>query len=199
LLRAALRHRAITLIAAFLALVGSFALVTRVKTEFLPPEDRAQFNLNVELPTGTSLEATQEVSEAVAKDVREHAPSVLHTLTTIGGGAQGQVNLAQIQVVQTPSKQRKFSRKADGLGPWDASRIRRREHHRPGDQRGRRGRVPVPARSVLRTGSDMDQLVQVTDALKKELSTVKGLRRSGYHLPRWQAGGGDPDRSRARG
>src|SRR6201999_4219460 len=101
LLGAALRNRGLTVAVAVVALVGSFALVTRVKTEFLPPEDRAQFNLNVELPTGTSLEATSEIAEAVAKDVREHAPSVLHTLTTVGGGARGQVNLAQIQVVQT--------------------------------------------------------------------------------------------------
>ena len=104
LLRGALRHRALTLVVAFVALFASFFLVTRVKTEFLPPEDRAQFNVNVELPTGTSLDATEEIAEAVAKDVRTNAPSVLHTLTTVGGGAQGQVNLAQIQVVLTPSR-----------------------------------------------------------------------------------------------
>jgi HAE1 family hydrophobic/amphiphilic exporter-1 len=57
-LRAALRHRAITLVLAFAALCSSFFLVTKVKTEFLPPEDRGQFNVNVEMPTGTSLEAT---------------------------------------------------------------------------------------------------------------------------------------------
>jgi HAE1 family hydrophobic/amphiphilic exporter-1 len=176
LLRAALRHRAITLIVAFLALVASFALVTRVKTEFLPPEDRAQFNLNVELPTGTSLEATQEVAEAVAKDVREHAPSVLHTLTTIGGGAQGQVNLAQIQVVQTPSKQRKFSQQ--DLMAWVRSRFAKSGDANITAQEisavGGGGFRSQPVQFYVR-GSDMDQLVKVTDDLKKELSTVKGL------------------------
>src|ERR1051325_2720004 len=42
LLGGALRRRALTLAVAFFALVGSFVLVSRVKTEFLPPEDRGQ-------------------------------------------------------------------------------------------------------------------------------------------------------------
>jgi HAE1 family hydrophobic/amphiphilic exporter-1 len=49
----ALRQRALTVALAIGALVGSFMMVARVKSEFMPPEDRAQFNVNVELPTGT--------------------------------------------------------------------------------------------------------------------------------------------------
>src|SRR6185312_8223821 len=102
-------------------LFSSFFLVTKVKSEFLPPEDRAQFNVNVEMPTGTSLEATEKVAEAVAADIKKNAPSVEHTLTTVGGGARGQVNLAKVQVTMTPSKTRPFSQQ--DLMAWVRARL----------------------------------------------------------------------------
>jgi len=151
-------------------------MVTKVKTEFLPPEDRAQFNVNVELPTGTSLAATTEITEAVAKDIREHAPAVLHTLTNVGGGAQGQVNLGQIQVVLTSGKQRAFTQqdlmawvRARLKGVKDAS-ITVQEINAVGGQAFR----AQPVQFYVR-GSDMDQLVEVTDKLKGELGKVKGF------------------------
>jgi HAE1 family hydrophobic/amphiphilic exporter-1 len=176
LLGGALRHRALTLGTAFVALVGSFALVSRVKTEFLPPEDRAQFNVNVELPTGTSLEATSTIAEAVSKDVREHAPGVLHTLTTIGGGAQGQVNLAQIQVVLSPSKQRPFTQQ-DLMG-WVRSRlggirdanVTVQEINAVGGQAFR----AQPVQFYIR-GDRMEQLVKAADDLKAELAKIPGM------------------------
>jgi HAE1 family hydrophobic/amphiphilic exporter-1 len=176
LLRAALRHRAITLVFAFAALVSSFFLVTKVKTEFLPPEDRGQFNVNVEMPTGTSLEATQKVAEAVAADVKTNAPGVLHTLTTVGGGARGQVNLAKIQVVLNGSKERSFSQQE--LMAWTRARLGKasdanitiQEISAVGGDEFR----AQPIQFYVR-GSNMDQLVEVTDNIKKELAKVKGL------------------------
>jgi HAE1 family hydrophobic/amphiphilic exporter-1 len=104
----ALRHRAITLLLAFLTLVGSVVLVTQVESEFISPEDRAQYQVNVELPVGTSLPLTREYVEAVAKDLREHAPGVEHTFVTVGGGDQGLVNQAQIQVLLAPRRERGY-------------------------------------------------------------------------------------------
>ncbi|HMI94327.1 MAG TPA: efflux RND transporter permease subunit [Polyangiales bacterium] len=172
----ALSHRAITVVIAAAALFASFFVVTKVKTEFLPPEDRAQFNVNVELPTGTSLSATEKITEAVAKDMREHAPGLLHTFTTIGGGAQGQVNLGQIQMVLTPSKQRQFKQHA--LMAWVRARLKAvtganitvQEISAVGGGAFR----SQPVQFYVR-GSDMDQLVAATDALKNELGKIKGF------------------------
>ncbi|HEX7667992.1 MAG TPA: efflux RND transporter permease subunit [Polyangiaceae bacterium] len=176
LLRVALRRRALTVLVAFLALVSSFFLVTKVKTEFLPPEDRGQFNVNVELPTGTSLEATQTISDAVASDIRSHAPGVLHTLATVGGGAQGQVNLAKIQVVLTGSKERTFTQQ--DLMAWVRARLAK-----IGDANVTVQEISAVGGGEFRSqpvqfyvrGSDMAELVRVTDALKKELGTIKGF------------------------
>ena len=172
----ALSHRALTLGIASLALVGSFFAVARVKSEFLPPEDRAQFNVNVELPTGTSLGATSRVAESVADDLRKHAPGLLHTFTTIGGGAQGQTNLGQVQAVLTPGKQRAFTQ--EELMAWVRARLGKvpgasitvQQISAVGGQAFR----SQPVQFYVR-GSDMDQLVKVTDALKAELAKQKGF------------------------
>jgi HAE1 family hydrophobic/amphiphilic exporter-1 len=173
----ALRHRAVTVLLAAAAFVGSIFVVAQVKSEFLPPEDRAQFSVNVELPTGTSLPATSAITEAIAADIRTHAPGVVNTFTTIGGGvAQGQVNIGQVQVVLTPSKQRDFHQ--HDLMAWVRARLGKvkdaivtvQEINAVGGQAFR----AQPVQFYVR-GSDMDELVKVTDALKAKLGEVKGL------------------------
>ena len=108
-IEAALRHKIITLSIAGALLVGSGVLMSKVPAEFLPPEDRAQFSVHIELPTGTKLEKTAQAAEAVASDLRNTAPGVVHTLTTIGGGSQGQSNKGEIRVSLIGSKARSYS------------------------------------------------------------------------------------------
>ncbi len=177
LLRAALAHRWTTLAIATLALVGSFVLVSRVKAEFVPPEDRGEFALNVELPTGTSLEASKDVIQAVAADVRKHAPGVRLTFTTIGEGAQGQVNLGKIQVVLVPTNQRQF--RQQDLMAWARARYQSLENvlitaAEISPIGGDSGFRSQPIQFNVR-GEDMQELVKVTNRLKRELAKVKGL------------------------
>jgi len=176
LLARALRHRPLTLVAAFVAFVASIFLVTRVKTEFIPPEDRAQFAVNVELPTGTALAATEHVTEAVANDMRLHAPGVVHTLTTIGGGGQGQVTVGQIQVVLTPSKSRNFHQ--EDLMAWIRKRLGGVQNAnitvQPINVVGGQAFRSQPIQFYVR-GSDMQELVRVTDGMKGELAKIPGF------------------------
>ncbi|HUS65142.1 MAG TPA: efflux RND transporter permease subunit [Kofleriaceae bacterium] len=108
----ALRHRAITLGLALISLVGAFVLVGRVPKEFISVEDRSEFEVNVEVPIGSSLELTTKFVEVMAKDLREHAPGVAHTFVTVGGGDQGQVNQAKIAIQMSPRKERNFHQTA---------------------------------------------------------------------------------------
>ncbi len=104
----ALRHPWTTVVLALGTLVGSVALVTRVPAEFIPQQDQSQFAVNVEMPTGTGLDATIATAEAVASDLRSSLVGVRTTFTTIGGGAQGQVNRGQIQVALEPRAERNY-------------------------------------------------------------------------------------------
>ncbi|MFO0569781.1 MAG: efflux RND transporter permease subunit [Polyangiaceae bacterium] len=177
IVRWALAHRLVTLGLATLALLSSFVLVSRVKAEFLPPEDRAQFELQVELPTGSSLSATSKVAEAIAADVRERATGVRNTFTTVSGGAQGQSNQASIQVVMTSASARKFHQ--EDLMAWARQRYGKVPDVKVTAQPinavgGGGGFRQQPIQFNVR-GKDMDELVRVTSALKSELSSVQGL------------------------
>ena len=107
-LRWALRFPWTTVFLALSTLVGSIVLISRVPGEFIPQQDQSQFAVNVELPTGTGLDATIATAEAVAGDLRSNLGGVRDVFTTIGGGAQGQVNRGQIQVMLHPRKTRPF-------------------------------------------------------------------------------------------
>ena len=108
LLGLALRHPFVTLAAATGIFVGSFALLAYVPTEFIPAEDRGEFTVRVELPQGTDLATTESYSGEIAEQLRA-VPGVVHTWTTVGAGAQGEVNLALIQVNTLPKQERAFS------------------------------------------------------------------------------------------
>jgi len=174
-LGAALRRRAVTIVFAGGVLIGSCALVTQVKTEFIPDEDRSAFSVSLELPTGTALAATQNVAELVAADLRTRAPGVISTFVTIGRGA-GSVNVAQIKVNLKPVRDRAFSQQA--VMGWV------REHYAPlaaggikltlGQGGGVGGDDSRPIQLNLRA-KNMDELIRASDALAAELRKTPGF------------------------
>ncbi|WP_428269786.1 efflux RND transporter permease subunit [Haliangium sp.] len=104
----ALRQRALTLLTATLVFAGSIMLLGVVDKEFLPPEDRGEFKVAFELPSGTSLEATKRFAEELKRDVAK-VPGASSLFTTIGGGAQGQVNKGDIHVELVDREQRAYT------------------------------------------------------------------------------------------
>jgi hydrophobic/amphiphilic exporter-1 (mainly G- bacteria), HAE1 family len=177
LLRGALRHRFITIFVAMLSLVGSFVLVSRVKTEFIPPEDRAMFNVTVELPTGTSLKTTSEYVERIADDLRKNAPGSAGTFVTIGGGAQGQVQIGQIQMLLVPRHER----------PWHQEQVMAwvRDRYQGNKDAiitanpispigGDSGFKQQPVQFNIR-GTDIEMLEKAATDMLTELGKVKGI------------------------
>jgi hydrophobic/amphiphilic exporter-1 (mainly G- bacteria), HAE1 family len=172
----ALRHRWSTLGIAFLSMVLSVFLVSRVKAEFIPVEDRAEFQVNLELPVGSSLELTRQFTEAVSKDLRTHGPGIDHAFVTVGGGDQGQVNQAQINVQMTSRHERGFHQH-DAMA-WVRERYK--------DVKNVTFSV-VPINAVSGggfrnqmvqfnvRGPDLDRLAEVTSKLVAELKKVPGF------------------------
>jgi len=173
----ALRHRLITLIVATVLLFGSFALVSQVETEFVPPEDRSELMVNIELPTGSSLELTRDYVETIAGDLRANAPGVASTFVTVGGGSQGQVSQAQIHVTLQPAKEREFHQ--FDIMAWvrrryadvDSAKLTVVEVDQVGGQGGFR---PHPIQYNIR-GRDLSQLQRTADALVERLAKVEGF------------------------
>ncbi len=167
-----LSHRAATLGVATLALVASAALVTQVKSEFAPTEDRATFTVNVELPPGSQLESTARAVELVATDLRTHLPGIASTLSTVGGGVQGQVNRGTVQVNLVSSKERDASQQ--DLMAWVRERFAGVEGAEltVGEQSA--GGAAAPVQLAIR-GSEMDELVSAASAVAAELSKIDGF------------------------
>jgi HAE1 family hydrophobic/amphiphilic exporter-1 len=104
----ALRHRAITLVVGVASLFGSCQLLNVISTEFLPEEDRGEFAVKIEMPTGTDLETTRAYVLRVTPALRA-IPGAELTFTKIGGGAAGEVNKAEVTVALVSSKKRGYS------------------------------------------------------------------------------------------
>ncbi|BFO57947.1 efflux RND transporter permease subunit [Acidovorax sacchari] len=84
----ALRHRVLTVIGALLFFVASIALIPLLPSGFIPPDDNAQTQVNLELPPGTRLAETRAaVAQATERVMKVgHVRSIY---TAIGGGSAG--------------------------------------------------------------------------------------------------------------
>jgi multidrug efflux pump subunit AcrB len=78
-----LGHRRTTVLAATGFFVASLALVPLIPTGLVPPSDRGYTTVSVELPPGSSLQNTLEVSE-LARAALASIPGVSTVFTTVG-------------------------------------------------------------------------------------------------------------------
>ena len=83
-----LHHRLVTAIASALFFAGSIALVGLLPTGFVPAADRAQTQINLELPPGSTLAETSLVAEQ-ARLAAMRVKGVISTFSSIGGGSSG--------------------------------------------------------------------------------------------------------------
>ena len=83
-----IRHRHVTALASVLFFAGSLALIPLLPTGFVPPADRAQTLVNLELPPGSTLQETFEVAER-ARLVVMTVKEVTSVFSSVGGGVSG--------------------------------------------------------------------------------------------------------------
>ncbi len=83
-----LRHRLTTILAALAFFVGSISLVGLLPTGFVPPADRAQTQVTIELPPGSTLAQTAAITEQVRNAVMAEK-EVRSVYASVGGGSSG--------------------------------------------------------------------------------------------------------------
>lgn len=83
-----LRRRGLTMLGAALFFAASLALVPLLPTGFMPPADRSQTQVNVELPPGATLAQTHAVAGQVRARIME-VSGVKSVFSSIGGGSSG--------------------------------------------------------------------------------------------------------------
>ncbi|WP_224362313.1 efflux RND transporter permease subunit [Hyalangium versicolor] len=104
-LRFVMRQRWLVVVTCVVTLGSCVPLFKAVPASFLPPNDEANFEINIRAPEGTSLQATHLVAERIARETRR-LPGVAHTLVTIGDNAQRTPNVAKVYVRLVDPSQR---------------------------------------------------------------------------------------------
>ena len=83
-LRVCLHFSWTTVCIAFVALVGSLMLFTRLGAEFIPTLDEGDFAMQMTLPAGSSLTRSIELSEKAEKTLLENFPEIRQVVAKIG-------------------------------------------------------------------------------------------------------------------
>ncbi|HXI25909.1 MAG TPA: efflux RND transporter permease subunit [Pyrinomonadaceae bacterium] len=109
LLRLAMRHRLAVAVVAIAVAVSSVPLYRMVKQEYIPTDvDEAEFEVNVNAPEGTNVEAMMESMNSIEKDLLT-TPGVRLVLANAGGGFIGGVNQGSAYIRIAPHEERTFS------------------------------------------------------------------------------------------
>lgn len=87
-MRWCLTNRLKTAIASAVFFIGSIMLVPLLPTGFVPPTDRAQTQINIELPPGSTLKETMAITERVRLAVAQDK-NIISIFSSIGGGSSG--------------------------------------------------------------------------------------------------------------
>jgi len=101
----AVYHRKITLLAATGLFLAGIFLYTQVGTAFFTNDDQGTFQIECELPSGSSLDESYRVLKDIGEVVREN-PAVEYTYSEIGNGTGGMKNEGTVYVQLKPRSER---------------------------------------------------------------------------------------------
>ena len=171
----ALRHRLLVILGAVVVFVGSLGITFFVGKEFVPEADENQFNVQIQTPIGTSIEATSQVVAEVERRLRG-LPGVTATFTTIGSGTEQRVNVATVLTKLVEKRDRTYSQKQ--IMAAARSRLADLGHLKTSVEA-----VPRISASGFRNsplqynvqGPDLDQLADVAGKLVDQLREVPGI------------------------
>ncbi|MBX6396036.1 MAG: efflux RND transporter permease subunit, partial [Alicyclobacillaceae bacterium] len=189
LLRWALGHRKTVIAVTILMFAASVALVPLIGFELTPNVDEGQFQVSIQMATGTNLDTTNQVATRVEQIVRE-IPEVETIFTQVGGGGAAgflgtsTADRASIQVHLKPLKER--TRSTDAI----VEQVRQKVALIPGarinvsaggGQQVGSGGAPIQVRI---SGSDTKVLQQLSDMVEKAVAEVPGVRNVQSSLDR---------------
>jgi hydrophobic/amphiphilic exporter-1 (mainly G- bacteria), HAE1 family len=156
---------------AALIFFASLSTLGVVGTEFVPVEDRGQFEINAELPPGTSFEESVALVGALEKRVQS-IPEVRQVFSTVG--VNGDPLKANLRVRTTPKRERErglVAIKTDARQRISEVPLVRSVVTDPEFMQGAPSQAPV---SVYVRGDDMEALQRLSDEVTAKIRQVPG-------------------------
>jgi hydrophobic/amphiphilic exporter-1 (mainly G- bacteria), HAE1 family len=151
--------------------VGSLSTLTVMGTEFTPAEDRGQFEINAELPPGTSFEQSVETVAALEKRVQE-LPEVRQVFST--AGVNGDPLKANLRIRTTPKHERErglIELKAATRQRIASVPLVKSVVTDPEFMQGAPSQAPI---SVYVRGDNMEELQRLSDEVVAKIRQVPG-------------------------
>src|SRR5436190_4286785 len=102
LLEWSMAHRLIVSGIAVLVLLSSVPLFMVANKNFMPQDDQGEFEVNIRAPEGTSLEATEVLTNRIANAIRDRVPEVDYTLVTVAGDPAKTRNSSNVYIRLRP-------------------------------------------------------------------------------------------------
>ncbi|WP_406677239.1 efflux RND transporter permease subunit [Moorella sp. ACPs] len=176
----ALRHRKLTVAAVAFIFAGSLALVPAVGVEFMPATDEGTVNVSIELPKGSTLEATAAVADQVVQVARQQpeVQSIYQQIGSTGGRASfmsGETpEAASLNINLVPLEQRR--RSSTEVAAAIRAQVRKIAGARinvttSSSFGGAMSGAPV---QVDIHGSDLERLKELADAAQQLVAAVPG-------------------------
>lgn len=103
-----LNHRWAVSLGALAVMLSTVPMVRSMGVDFLPTDDQSEFEVNVRMPVGSSLEGTSQVMALIEEDLK-NLPGVRDLFVTIGADQRRQVDRGSVIVELVDIKQRKHS------------------------------------------------------------------------------------------
>ena len=172
-----LGHRKLTLLYTSLFFVGSIAIVPLLPSGFVPPSDRAQTMVNVELAPGATLEQTLQASEQARLKLME-LPQVESVFNSVGAGVSGnafapgsagQARKATLTVILSHRDDRSLSQQdVEAL-------IREKLSSEVGVRMTVGAQDSGVKMQLVLQSENADALAQASQDLERDLRTLKGI------------------------
>ena len=150
----------------------AMSTVKFVPKTFLPPQDNGEFSVSIDLPQGTSIDATAELAKKIDEVIRSSKEVELSALTV--GNQNGESNVASYFIKLVPSHQRKLNTSQvkdlirDKLKPFASSNPTVKDYDAVGG-----GQRPFNLNLI---SSDQQQLEEYTMKVLEVLKKNPGLK-----------------------
>ena len=107
LLDSTLRHPLVVIGIALLIFFASFGALSTIPKTFVPAQETGEFQVSLDMPAGTSLEAMDRITQEIDQKIRNHSEVRMTVQTT--GGTNAEPNQATIVVLLKKGKERSLS------------------------------------------------------------------------------------------
>jgi HAE1 family hydrophobic/amphiphilic exporter-1 len=116
-----LLHRKTVILGAVLLFAASLGLVPLIGFEMTPEADESEIRVSLELPPGTQVEVTDELSKRIESVIKREVPEMEHIMSEVGGGgwmsSSTHTSDLRVQLVEKSKRRRSSQEIVNALRP----------------------------------------------------------------------------------